>query len=85
MVFYQFLGWSTFWIGLLISIILFIKYKKLYPIVYLLSICLYIFSVGFMIDIFKFGKLGIMISLIFSSILFILLGLYFSNMIEHKK
>lgn len=85
MVFYQFLGWSTFWIGLLISIILFIKYKKLYPIVYLLSICLYIFSVGFMIDVFKFGKLGIMISLIFSSILFILLGLYFSNMIEHKK
>lgn len=85
MVFYQFLGWSTFWIGLLISIILFIKYKKLYPIVYLLSICLYIFSMGFMIDVFEFGKLGIMISLIFSSILFILLGLYFSKMIEHKK
>lgn len=83
MVFYGILGWGVFWIGLVIAIVLFIKYKKIYPVVYLISICLYIFTVGFMIDIFEFGRLGILLSLFFSAIVFMLLGFYLSKVISN--
>ena len=83
--FYGYLGWAIFWISLIIGIILFIKSKKLYPVVYLISIALYVFTAGFIIDVYSFGKLGILLTLVISAIVFMLLGYYFSRLIRSEK
>ena len=77
--FYPFLGWSLFIIGFIVAIILFAKYKKLYSVFYLISICLYIFTAGFTIDVFEFKEFGILTTLVISAILFMLLGFYLSH------
>ena len=79
---YPFLGWGVFWISFVVSLILFFKYKKLYPVFYLISVALYIFTAGFAIDVFEFGKLGILMTLVLSAILFMLLGYYLSKVIH---
>ena len=76
---YPYLGYGVFWIGLIISLILFAIKKKFYPIMYLISISLYIFTVGFVIDVFDLGKNGIILILAFSSIVMIGLGIYLSK------
>ena len=81
---YPFLGWSIFWIGLIVGIILFAKSKRLYSVFYVISIALYIFTAGFMIDAFNFGKNGILITLVFSAILFMVLGYYFSKVLRSE-
>lgn len=82
MAWYPILGWGTFWVALIIGIILFVKSKKFYPIIYLISISLYIFTAGFMIDVFEFERLGIMTTLILSAIIFMVLGYYFSRIFK---
>lgn len=82
MVWYPILGWGTFWISFLVAIILFASYKKLYPVMYMVSISLYIFSTGFFIDVFELPKIGILMTLIFSACLFMVLGYYFSKVFE---
>ncbi len=72
-------GYPIFIIGLIIAIVQFAKYKKIYSVLYTSSICLYVFTVGFAIDKFNLGKnltLGI---LIFSAVIFIFLGRYLSK------
>jgi len=81
---YPILGWGVFWIGLIVSIILFSIYKKLYPVFYLISVALYIFTIGFAIDVFKFQELGILITLVSSAIIFMALGFYLSKVIHLK-
>ncbi|MEK6860069.1 MAG: hypothetical protein AABX54_04615 [Nanoarchaeota archaeon] len=85
MVFYPILGWGVFWISLIIGIILFISFRKVYPIIYLISVALYIFTAGFTIDVFNFEKLGILTTLIISAVLFMVLGYYFSRVINFKQ
>lgn len=75
---YPFLGWIVFWIGLIIAIVLFSSHKKVYSIFYLVSICLYIFTTGFMIDVWDFGRSAILLTLVISAVLFMGLGYYFS-------
>tara|TARA_Y100000310_G_C20431739_1_gene691813 strand:- start:366 stop:635 length:270 start_codon:yes stop_codon:yes gene_type:complete len=82
--FYPFVGWATFWVAFIAGIILFIKYRKLYNIFYLVSIALYIFTTSFMIDVFEFGKFGILTTLIISAILFMLLGFYLSKVLHDE-
>ena len=82
MVWYSLLGWGTFWIALIIGIVLFVKSKKFYPVIYLISISLYVFTAGFMIDVFEFARLGIMTTLILSAIAFMVLGYYFSRIFK---
>ena len=82
MVFYPVLGWGVFWVSFIIGIILFIKYKKLYTILYLISIAFYIFTAGFTIDVFNFGQFGILAILVLSAVLFMLLGYYLSKVIH---
>lgn len=77
--YYSFLGWSIFSIGFIMAIILFARYKKLYPVLYLISICLYIFTAAFAIDVFELGKFGILTILVISAIIFMLLGFYLSR------
>ncbi len=85
MVWYPVLGWGVFWIGMIISIILLAINKKLYQVLYLVSVCLYIFTAGFIIDTFNLGKFGILGVLVFSALLFMLLGFYLSKVFSNKK
>jgi len=85
MIWYSTVGWLIFWVGLITAIILFSNYKKLYPVFYLASICLYIFSISFMMNLFDFSKNGVLITLVFSAILFMALGYYFSRVfVNHE-
>lgn len=81
---YPFVGWTVFWIAFVAGIILFILYKKLYTIFYLVSIALYIFTIAFMIDVFNFPSIGILATLVFSALLFMLLGFYLSKVLNLK-
>jgi len=84
MVFYQILGWGIFWIGLILGIVLFAKYRKLYPVFYMISIALYVFTAGFIIDVFSLGKFGILLTLVVSAVLFMVLGYYLSTVLTNK-
>ena len=78
-------GWGIFFIGLVVAVILFAVKRKFYPIMYLVSISIYIFLVGFIIDAFKFGKNGVLVMLALSAILFIGLGMYFGHKFKNEK
>lgn len=79
MAWYPFLGYGIFWIGLVIAIILYAIKRKWHPLMYLISVCMYIFTVGFVIDVFKLSKNGILLTLAFSALVMIGLGLYLSK------
>lgn len=81
MVFYEIIGWLVFWVSLILAIVLFVKYKKLYPVFYLISIALYIFTAGYLIDVFEIGKFGTLVILVVSAILFMILGYYLSKVL----
>ncbi len=76
---YPFLGGTIFFIGLVVSIILYAAKRRFYPIMYLISIALYIFTVGFAIDAFDFSRNLILLTLAFSTLVFIFLGYYFTK------
>lgn len=82
MVWYPFLGYGVFWIGLVVSVILFAMKRKWYPLMYLISICLYIFTVGFVIDVYDLSKNWVLLILAFSALLMIGLGLYLSKKLK---
>ncbi|MBT3643004.1 hypothetical protein HN604_03970 [archaeon] len=82
--FYPFLGMALFWISLIIGIILFANYKKIYPVFYMISVALYIFTAGFAIDVFNIAKFGILSILVISAIIFMGLGHYFSKIVHHE-
>ncbi|MFH1425160.1 MAG: hypothetical protein ABIG28_00305 [archaeon] len=78
-------GWGMFFIGLVVAIILYAVKRKFYPVMYLVSIAMYTFTIGYVIDIFDLGKNGTLLLLAFSALVFILLGLYFSHKFERDK
>ena len=84
MVFYHILGWAVFWISLILAVVLFAKYKKLHPVFYLISVALYIFTAGYMIEIFAFKQFGVLITLVISAIIFMLLGYYLSRVLSSE-
>lgn len=73
---YPALGFFLVFVGIIISIILFFTKKKWYPVLYTISILIYIFTVGFVIDVFDFTKNGILLILAVSAALMILVGSY---------
>ncbi len=79
MAWYPFLGHTVFWIGLITSIILYAVKKKWHPIMYLVSVSLYIFTIGFVMDVFDLSKNWILLLLAFSAGVMIGLGLYLSK------
>lgn len=79
---YPVVGYLVFWIALIVAIILYAIKRKWYPIGYLVSVSLYIFTVCFVIDVFDIGKNGILLILAFSALLMILLGFYISKKIK---
>jgi len=72
-------GWGIFFIGLIIAIVLFAIKRKFYPVMYLVSIATYIFTIGFVIDAFDLSKNWVLLLLAISSVIFILVGLYISH------
>ncbi|MEK6800308.1 MAG: hypothetical protein AABY10_01820 [Nanoarchaeota archaeon] len=78
-------GWGIFFIGVVVAIVLFAIKKKFYPVMYLVSIALYIFTVGFVMDIFDMGKNGVLLMLALSACFFILAGMYFSHKFKNRK
>ena len=76
---YPFLGYGVFWIALVASIILYAIKRKWHPLMYLISISLYIFTFGFVIDVFDLSKNWILLLLALSSVLMIGLGMYLSK------
>lgn len=79
MAWYPYLGYSIFWIGLIVAVILYAVKRKWYPLMYLISICLYIFTIAFMIDIYDLGKNAILGLLALSAVLMIGVGMYLSK------
>ncbi len=79
------LGWGIFFIGLVLAIVLFAIRKKFYPVMYVVSVALYIFTIGFIIDAFNIGKEGNLILLAFSALVFIVLGMYFGKKYQKNK
>jgi predicted transporter len=79
------LGWSIFFIGLVTAIALFSIKRKFYPVMYLVSIATYIFTVGFVIEAFDFNKNLTLITLAISSVVFIGSGVYISAKFEKHK
>ena len=78
-------GLGIFITGLIAAVIIFAIKRKFYPVMYLISIATYIFTVGFVIDAFDLGKNGVLLSLAFSAMVFILLGVYFGNKFNKVK
>src|SRR3989344_5434154 len=78
-------GWGIFFIGVLAAVILFAVRRKFYPVMYLVSIATYIFTVGFIIDALNVGRNGVLILLALSAVLFISLGYYFSTKFTKEK
>ena len=79
MVFYPALGFGIFWIGLIAAVVLYAVKRKWYPLMYLISVSLYIFTVGFVIDVFDVSKNVILLILAGSTVVMIGLGFYLSK------
>ncbi len=85
MAWYPILGGAVFWFSLVAAIIIYIIKRRFYPIMYLISVALYIFTVGFVIDVFDLSKNWILLLLAFSSLVMILLGWYLSGKPQKDK
>ncbi len=79
---YPFVGYGIFWVSLIVSIILYAVKRKWYPIMYLISIALYIFTLCFVIDVFELSKNWILLLLAFSALVMIYIGFYISKLIK---
>lgn len=79
MTWYQIFGFLIFWVALVSSIILYILKRKWYPIMYLISVSLYVFTIGFVIDVFNFSVNLILFVLAFSAVVMIASGIYLSK------
>lgn len=73
------LGWFFFWIGLITSIILYATKKKFYPIMYLVSLSLYFFTLFYVMDVFDLSKNWIILLLGISAVVMISIGFYLSK------
>ena len=79
MVLFHILGDVIFLIGLVVAVLLFAAKKKWFMIMYLISICVYIFTIGFVVDVFDLSKDQILLILAFSSGIMIGAGVYLSK------
>ncbi len=84
MTFYPFVGFSVFWIGLIAAVIIYIVKRSWYPIAYLISAALYVFTVAFVIDVFDLGPNMIMGVLAISAALMIGAGYFILKKVSSK-
>lgn len=83
MAWYPILGGAVFWISLLAAILIYVFKRKFYPISYLISGALYVFTIGFVIDVFDLSKNWILFLLGLSSVIMILLGTYLAELFQN--
>lgn len=80
------LGILTYIVALILAIIFYIRYKKVYLVVIIASIATYIFAVFYTWDIFELNKNWILAMLVLSTLIMMGLGKYFSSFkIEEDK
>jgi hypothetical protein len=84
MVWYSVFGGFIFWVSLILAIILFATYRKFHLVMYMVSISLYVFTMGYLIGVFNLHKFGILLVLSFSAVLFMILGYYLSKVLSLK-
>ena len=82
MAFYPVLGNIVFWLGLIAAVITYLIFRKWHPVIYIISGCIYIFTVGFTIEVFQLKKEEIMGVLAISAAIMVLVGVYLSNQIK---
>jgi hypothetical protein len=70
------LAHTLFWLTLIASIILFAVKRKWSPVMYLISIAMYIFTVAYVIDAFRLSKNWVLLLLLFSTFLMFGFGFY---------
>lgn len=72
-------GISIFWVALIAAIIIYATKRKWYPIAFLISASIYVFTVGYVIDIFDLSRELILLSLAVSAALMIGAGFYLTK------
>ncbi|MGM5483915.1 MAG: hypothetical protein ACQER9_03300 [Nanobdellota archaeon] len=82
MAWYPTLGYIIFSIALLAMIIIYLNTRKWYPIAYIISITTYIFTLGFIIDVYQLSKNWIILLLLFTALLMVIIGKYISRKFE---
>jgi hypothetical protein len=75
------IGWLVFIVGAIAGLFIFNRYRKLYPLFYLISLCIYIFTIAFAIDVFNLGRSIILLLLALSAVVFLALGFYLSRIL----
>lgn len=83
--FYPALGGAIFALSLLGAIILYSVMRKWYPVFYVLSIALYIYTVGYIIDVFEPRKDFIFLLLLVSAGVMLLVGWYLSRRLREAR
>ncbi|MCX6748869.1 MAG: hypothetical protein NT076_04660 [Candidatus Pacearchaeota archaeon] len=76
--YYSIFGWLII-PAIIVLIIAYVKSKKFYPLMYVLSIVAYVNFVFYVIDSFNFGKGGVTLMFAISAVLLIILGVFFSK------
>lgn len=77
-------GILIFVVAIIIAAIYYLKYKKVFLVVFIASIATYAFAVFYTMDVFELNKNWIMLLLVISTVLMLFLGKYFSKF-ELKK
>ncbi len=85
MTFYPVLGGAVFALSLLGAIILYSVTRKWYPVFYVLSIALYIYTVGYVIDVFDLQKDFIFLVLLVSAGVMLLVGWYLNKRLRQGR
>lgn len=78
-------GILIFIIAICFAIYFYLKYNKVYQIVFIASISTYIFAVFYAMDVFELSKNWVLSLLVFSTILMMLVGKYFSKKVNTLK
>jgi len=81
MVWYQPVGIGIFFLSAIVSLILYLLYRKFYPIAYVIFLALYIFTLSYLIDVFQLGKNWILGLLAVTAVVMMFLGYYFMKQV----
>lgn len=81
MAWYGPVGIGIFFLALIVSLILYLLYRKFYPIVYVIFLSLYMFTLSYLIDVFKLNRDLILGLLALTAVVMMLLGYYFKKQV----
>ncbi|MBI2545526.1 MAG: hypothetical protein HYW22_02965 [Candidatus Aenigmarchaeota archaeon] len=82
MVWHEIIAVGEFFVGVIIALALYANTRKLFPLMYEISVLFYIFTVAYVIEEFNLSKDMTVIILAVSAVIMILLGFYLSRQIQ---